>query len=200
MSILSDDRVDAVVGRVRTEGVDRGHLPFPPRDVSATKRAFCFGAFRDDIRLEQISYCAAGHLCLRRHVLAEVGGWDEHILTYGDKDLGLRLHAAGKNLVYDPRPSLTHLAAPAGGTRLIDPLAPWPAWQRAVSIHYLAWRHLRGAEFWRYGMVRAARHTFLLRQNAIRPWRWIPELWGYTRGLAIAWRWSREGVRSSFPA
>ena len=152
------------------------------------------------MRVERISYCVAGHFCVRRRVLADIGGWDEHILTYGDKDMGLRLYAAGRNVVYDPSPTLTHLAAAVGGTRLTDPRAPWPAWQRAVSVHYLALRHLRGTDFWRYGMIRAAQHTFLLRRNAVRPWRWLPELWGYTKGLAVAWRWSHHGVLSSFPA
>ena len=200
MAILVDPAVDAVTGRVITRGIDRRHLPPPPPDTTATDRAFRFGAYRDDVRIQRVSYCVVGHFCVRRAVLAEIGGWDEHVLTYGDKDMGLRLHAAGKNVVYDPRPVLTHLAAPAGGTRLSDSRAPWSSWQRAVSIHYLALRHLRGAELWRYGMVGAAKHTFLLRKNAIRPWRWLPELWGYAKGLAVAWRWSRKGVLSSFPA
>jgi GT2 family glycosyltransferase len=183
VAILGDATIDGVTGRVLTRGIDRQRLPTPPPTATAVERTFRFAAYRDDVRLERVSYCAAGHFCIRRAVLAEIGGWDEHVLTYGDKDMGLRLYAAGRNLVYDPRPTLTHLAAPAGGTRLTDSRAPWPSWQRAVSIHYLALRHLGGVDLWRYGLVRAAKHTFLLRRNAIRPWRW-----------------SREGVLSSFSA
>ena len=121
LALLADSAVDAVVGRVLTPGIDRLRLPYPPPQASAAKRAFCFGQYRDDVRVERISYCAAGHFCVRRRVLAEIGGWDEHILTYGDKDMGLRMYAAGKNVVYDPHPTLTHLAVATGGTRLTDP-------------------------------------------------------------------------------
>ena len=134
VAILVDPAVDAVTGRVITRGIDRRHLPPPPPDTTATDRAFRFGAYRDDVRIERVSYCVAGHFCVRRAVLAEIGGWDEHVLTYGDKDMGLRLHAAGKNVVYDPRPVLTHLAAPAGGTRLSDSRAPWSSWQQSPRI------------------------------------------------------------------
>lgn len=200
MSILEDESIDAVAGRVIRRGIDTAHRPPPLRDASPVARAYQFGVYRDDVRLENVAHCPAGHFCVRRRVLEEVGGWDEHILTYGDKDMGLRLHASGKKIVYDPRPELVHLAAPTGGSRLTDPRSPWPAWQRAVSIHYVALRHLRGADFWRYGMVRAAQHTFLLRRNAMRPWRWVPEMWGYAKGFVIAWVWSRHGVLSSYPA
>lgn len=196
VSIMQDEHVDAVVGRVTKNGNARPRRPAPGPEVSPTELAFSFAAFRDDHRVERIAYCVAGNLCLRRSVLFELGGWDEHVLTYGDKDLGLRMYAAGNNVVYDPRPALLHLVAPAGGTRLTDPRAPWSAWQRAVSIHYLAFRHLSGVNYWRYGLLRAARHTFLLRTNAVRPWRWIPEFWGYCRGLAIAWWWARCAAKA----
>ncbi len=200
ISILQNDDVDAAVGRITTRGIDRSHFPSPPSGISPIQHAFSFGDYRDDVRLERIAYCAAGHFSIRRAVLEAIGGWDEHILTYGDKDMGLRLYAARKNVVYDPRPSLVHLVAPAGGARLADPQAPWPAWQRAASIHYLALRHLGGSDFCRYGLARAARHTFLLRANALRPWRWPAEIWGYLTGLAIARRWAHQGLLSSLPA
>lgn len=194
MSIFQNGDVDAAVGRITTRGIDRSNLPSPPRSISPIQHAFSFGDYRDDVRLERIAYCAAGHFSIRRAVLEAIGGWDEHILTYGDKDMGLRLYAAGKNVVYDPRPRLVHLVAPAGGARLADPQAPWPAWQRAASIHYLALRHLGGRDFCRYGLARAARHTFLLRANALRPWRWPAETCGYLKGLVIARRWAHQGA------
>jgi GT2 family glycosyltransferase len=195
---LRDPGIDAVVGRVITRGIDRTRLPDPPGSISPVEQAFTFGKFRDDVRLEGIAYCVAGNLCLRREALVSVGGWDEHILTYGDKDLGLRLFAAGRTIVYDPTARIVHLVAPRGGTRLSDPASPWPAWQRAASIQYVAVRHLRGRQRWRYGWQRAAQHTFLLKRNALRPWTWFGEFAGFLVGSAVAYARSRsEGPLSS---
>lgn len=189
---LKDPSVDAVVGRVVTRGIDRTKFPQPPESMQPTDQAFTFGKYRDDVRQERIAYCVAGNLSLRRTALAAVGGWDENILTYGDKDLGLRLFAAGKKIVYDPTAEIVHLVAPRGGTRISDPASPWMAWQRAASIQYVAFQHLRGRDRWNYGYVRAAQHTFLLKRNAIRPWTWPAEIAGFVFGSAVAYAWSRK--------
>ena len=196
--IMADETIDATVGRITHSSPSTPSRQEIPRSTCPIKVAFQFTNYRDDRHVDGIAYCAAGNICIRRVALIDVGGWDEHILTYGDKDLGLRLYAAGKRIVYSPRPSMVHLVAGEGGTRLTGRRAPWSSWQRAVSIHYVAMRHLKGWNFLRFGLWRAARHTFLLRQNVVRPWRWLSELFGFLRGFFIARSWLQEGVRSSF--
>jgi GT2 family glycosyltransferase len=194
--ILKDDSIDAVAGYTVKEGQDEV-VPSPDLDVTSPEFAFRF-APRAPERIEGISYCSANHFCIRRSVLIDVGGWDEHILTYGDKEMSLRLASLGKKIVYDPRPKMTHLAVPRGGTRLSDKKAPWKPWQRAVSIHYLALKYLSGSMFVRQGLLKAARHTFLLKKNAIRPWRWPPEIFGWLKGYFIAVGWVKKGTKSPF--
>lgn len=197
--ILSDRDVDALCGYATIPGREGDHVPAPPDDVMLEDFVFAWRFTLMDRRLERIPGIAAGHFSIRKNVLAEIGGWDEHIITYGDKDIGLRLFKAGKNIVYDPSPKLIHLSASVGGSRLPDVNSPWRSWQRTTSCFYLAFRHLRGKYFWKYGVVRAARASFLLKRNAKNPLSWPREVWGFIRGYWIARRWARQGVHSSFP-
>ena len=199
VDIMSDKNIDALVGYTVSKKEDGNIFTCPVDASSAVDFAFAFHAYAPE-RIERISYCCANHFCIRRSVLMEVGGWDEHILTYGDKDMGLRLAEAGMNIVYDPRPKLVHIGAPDGGTRLSDGKSGWRAWQRAVSYLYLAYRHLGGRRFWKYGVLRAMRHTILLRRNTLRPWTWPSELAGLVKAFVVARRWAGEGVLSPFVA
>lgn len=198
LDIMTDPAVDAAIGYTTNESnrhTSKSTSPRPVPQGSHTPKVRTTGSER----IEHIDLCIANHFCIRRAVLFETGGWDEHILTYGDREMGFRLANAGKNIVYDPRPRIVHLVAPAGGSRLSDPTARWPSWQRAVSIHYLTLKYFRGKGvlFFLRGLMRAARHTLLLRRNAIRPWCWPIEIYGYIKGFFIARRWVREGTLSS---
>lgn len=197
LDVLRDPGIDAVVGRNESAGSDSRAFVVPDRSLPPALFAFQFLPVAEE-RMEGIPYCCAGNVCIRRSSFVDVGGWDERVLTYGDKDMGLRLFKAGKYIVYEPRAKMFHLRAPLGGTRLTDRRAPWSSWQRCVSIHYLAFRHLEGAAFWQHGPLRALRYTVLLKQNFKRPWRWLPETYGWARGLVTAWRWSRGGTVCSF--
>ncbi len=199
MMVAAETGADAVVGLITTPAIGLAWVPAPPRNLSPVEYAFRFNP-RVATRVEGISHTVAGNLLIKRAVLVAVGGWDENIATYGDKDLGLRLVAAGYRIVYDPAPKMTHLQAPVGGTRLTDAKAPWPGWQRCASIHYLAFRHMRGRLFVKHGLLRAARHSFLLRQNAIRPWCWLPEFWGWLKGMRMAYQWAKTGPALPFVA
>lgn len=196
-----DPSVHAVVGAIQpqhpqpTAPVPEGFSTLPP-EVQAYlySERFCQ-------RLERVGFMWAGNFSVRKDVLAAVGGWDEHILTYGDRDLGIRLAKAGYRIDYDPQASLIHVGAKVGGTRLSDESSPWSAWERCVSIHLLAWRHLSQHPllFLKFGLFRAARFSFLLRRNALRPWRWPVEVIGYTKAFVVARKWAKDGVKCSFP-
>ena len=196
-----DTSVDAVVGPAPKPGTEALY-PVPDGFDQLTPEV---QAYRGSIQfLEPITSVGcihAGNFSIRRRVLAEVGGWDECIITYGDRDLGIRLARKGYRIDYDPVASLIHLAAPAGGTRLSDHRAPWNSWQRCVSLHMLAWRHLwrHPVMFAKYGLFRAARFSFLLRHNAVRPWRWPAELAGYLLGMFIGLKGAIRGPQCSFP-
>jgi GT2 family glycosyltransferase len=195
--IIEDPEIDAVVGYTvdwREEGLFR---TMETSTQDAVDFSFHFRAVAPE-RIERIPFTCGGHLAIRKRTLREIGGWDEHILTYGDKDLGLRLFKAGKNVVYDPAPRVVHLAAPEGGTRLTDARCPWTAWQRCVSIQYLAYRHLSGTAFWRFGVLRSMRHSFLLRRHLLRPQCWIREFLGWVQGFWVARRWAAKGPLCSF--
>lgn len=196
----ADRNVHAVVGPALKSSADMlksvppGFLDDPP-EIQAFKAAVRF-----DVLLENIGCMHAGNFSIRSAVLAALGGWDEQIITYGDRDLGIRLKKAGFRMDYDPDAGLVHLAVPLGGTRLSDGRSAWNSWQRCVSIHMLAWRHLwrHPWYFVKYGLVRAARFTFLLRRNAIRPWLWPGEVLGYFAGMIMGFIYALKGPDCSF--
>jgi GT2 family glycosyltransferase len=138
---------------------------------------------------------------VRRDAFLSVDGFDENFAgaSYGDDaDMALRMQAAGMYIVYDPRPWLVHLLAPTGGLRLSDPRNAFSEADRALSGWIFALRHARGHVFWGlvYGWV--LRRTLLLRQNALRPWRWPSILVALLRSFRVACRAVRSGPRSRF--
>lgn len=130
---------------------------------------------------------------IRRSAFLAVGGFDEHFRgpSYGDDaDLALRLAGQGFRIVYDPRPWLVHLRAPAGGLRFRDPANRFGEAEKALSGLIVALRHGRGRSFWRLLYGWGIRRTFLLRQNVRRPWRQP----GIALGFARAWLEARRAV------
>ena len=198
LRVMEDPAIDAATGSNPTMLAEDDQIP-PPEDLTIEELAFEFPYLRINRRLERTPFSPACHFCIRKSVLAEIGGWDERILTYGDKDIGLRLWKAGKNIVYDPGPKLIHIAAKMGGTRLSDSRSPWLSWERCVSHFYLGFRHLHGIYFWKYAVWPAARATMLLRRNALDPTRWPQEIWGFLKGFWVARKWAKLCIKSSFP-
>ncbi|WP_414158166.1 glycosyltransferase [Pseudomonas sp. BNK-45] len=56
----------------------------------------------------QRQWLPSANLCLRRVWFERVGGFDERLRTGEDKDLGLRLHAAGARQISLPEPQVLH--------------------------------------------------------------------------------------------
>jgi len=147
--------------------------------------------------LRNVGYMCAGNFSVRKEAAIAAGGWDEHILNYSE-ELSLRLAGIGGRVDYDPDARIVHHQAPSGGTRVTDANNRMQPWERCVSLHYNAFRYLRGWMFVRYGLYTAARFSFLLKRNFIRPQCWPRELAGYFKAMVIARRWAKEGVKSPF--
>lgn len=194
----ADNRISAVSGSVvRTE--KEGGTPVSDKFMNSSHvvQAFTYLSYFKD-PMQDIGFMYANNFSVRKKILIKIGGWDEHVLNYGDRDLGIRLCLAGYRIDYDPHAKLIHHAAPIGGTRVTDRKNVMEPWKRCVSLHYLAWRHLNGWMFVRYGLFRAARFSFLLKQNALRPYKWPSEIAGFLKGLYIARQWVKDGVKSPF--
>src|SRR3989339_429202 len=196
---LHPPEVHGVAGGCITP-TDKTFYPVPPGFTHRNPVWQAFYHTRFDRPLQNICFMAGCNFSVRRESLIKAWGWDEHIINYGDRDLGIRLVQAGFRLDYDPEALLTHLAAPMGGTRVTDPKTPWKGYLRCISIFYLAFRHLSNNPnmFIRFGLWRGARFSFLLRDNLLRPWRWPKELAAYFFALAKAYRWGLQGVKSPF--
>jgi GT2 family glycosyltransferase len=200
MRHYTDAGVSGVTGSVVCNAADDMRtVPTRFRKASHLVQAFTYsGYFSEPMR--NIGFMYANNFSVRKEVLVRIGGWDEHVLNYGDRDLGIRLCAAGYRIDYDPEAKIVHHTASSGGSRVTDPQNSMKAWERCVSLHYLAWRHLHGWMFVKYGLYRAARFSFLLRRNALRPSVWPQEVAGFARAFFVARRWSKEGVKSPFVA
>jgi len=180
------------------------HLQWVPTPHDYTMKNNVWRAYRYTERfdkyIEKCGFMYGGNFSVRRDVLLKVKGWDEHIINYGDRDLGIRMTQAGYRIDYDPEAIIIHLCAPVGGTRVTDPKTHWKGHLRCVSIFYLAFRHLtrHPVLFCKYGLWRAARFSFLLKDNFMRPQNWFPEAIAYFKAMKIALRESREGLKSPF--
>lgn len=198
----ADDNIHAIVGQVLpTDPKKLADLRPQTSDLTKLSReSQAFSAERGILseRLNRVAFMWAGNFSIRRSVVEKLGGWDEHVITYGDKDMGLRLVKAGYRLDYDPEALIHHYAAPIGGTRITDPRSPWTGWLRCVSAWYLAIRHLKGIAFVQHGAYTAARRSILLKQNVVRPWRWPAEAFAFIKAYFVARAWAKDGVKSPF--
>ncbi len=91
-------------------------------------------------------HAPGGNFCIRRDVLAAIGGLDEQLALgaalYEETELALRLRTAGHRCWFAPAAQLTHLAAPMGGCRVPRDVPRYMhglAHNRALLIY----RHLR---------------------------------------------------------
>jgi len=188
--------VVAVVGIAKSKNwrplrSPEGFEKWPP-----LKQAFKYYPFIN--KLSKIAFMYAGNFSIKKEILVKIGGWDEHISTYGDREIGLRLYYNNYRIDYDPKAIVFHLEAKHGGTRLSDPNQPWKSHERAKSILYLAFKHLRGYMFIKHGLFRAARHTFLLKRNLLNPLKIPFEFIGFIKGCFIAYKLHKKGIKSPF--
>jgi GT2 family glycosyltransferase len=136
-----------------------------------------------------VAHLATCNCSLRRAAWDQVGGLDMAFAgnSYGDDyDLALRMHRAGMQIVFDPRPSVEHTRAPMGGLRLDDPRNPYAEWEKYVSLWVFHLRHV--PKKWRRWNFKEGilRKSLLLKRNALRPWRWPGVLAGLLRARSVA--------------
>jgi len=146
---------------------------------------------RDSSERREVFHLATCNCAVRRSAWEKVGGLDPVFAgnSYGDDtDLALRMRAADLRIIFEPSISVRHTRAPMGGLRLDDPLNPWSAADRYVSLWIFFIRHVPPR--WRRWYLRDAvlGKSLLLRQNFRRPWRW-PAILG---GLLLAARRARQ--------
>lgn len=201
-----DPSIDAVAGCGLAGATDMGEIPSKPVSrfdptfeqrlghAPAEIQAYCIRLAPRN-RVRGISWCAAGNFSVRRQAFEAVNGWDEHILNYGDRDMAVRLSKAGFRIDFDPDAPIWHLTYPTGGARMSDRRNPLRSWERCVSIFYGGWRHLGRypKAFITFTIFHAARFSFLSKRNALRPWRWVPEVLGFCWACIRAKRWADCG-------
>jgi len=131
---------------------------------------------------------------VRRGVALEIGGFDERFVGAAyrfETEFCRRLLRAGLTTRFDPRPSIDHLRAGTGGTRLRGSHLTSASPVHSVGDYYFA--HVEGAGLarWRYIARRMGREV-TTRFHARRPW-WIPvKLLGEVRGLLLARKLHRK--------
>ena len=134
------------------------------------------------------------NLSVRRGVALEIGGFDERFVGAAyrfETEFCRRLLRAGLTTRFDPRPSIDHLRAGTGGTRLRGSHLTSASPVHSVGDYYFA--HVEGAGLarWRYIARRMGREV-TTRFHARRPW-WIPvKLLGEVRGLLLARKLHRK--------
>jgi GT2 family glycosyltransferase len=196
----NNENIDGVVGSVFPPGVN-SWISFPNDffNRSLIWQSFYFTP-RYDVPLSNVGFMLGGNFSVRNSSIKKIGGWDENIINYGDRDLGLRMSKAGYRIDYEPRAKIIHLSAPIGGTRVTDPKTPWKGYQRCVSVFYLAFRHLTMEPrlFIKFGLWRAARFSILLKENAFRPWRWPFEMYSYFKAMYKAYQDASNGLKSPY--
>jgi len=152
---VDDPTLDAVAGQVLTPGA-RPRIKIPRR-FYWKYIGWSFFPMDYPYRCRTLNL-PSGNFSIRRELVLEVGGFDEHYVeTCGeDGEFSWRVHKAGGTAVYDPCATLTHLLAPTGGKRA-------GASSSHLSCSRTRWRLL---------------FYFWLRHFGIRAW---PDMWRYLR-------------------
>jgi GT2 family glycosyltransferase len=195
-----DDNVYGIAGSVASS-LTQEYFVTPPgyyKNRSIIWKAYHFNLMFDEPE-RNVSFMCYNNCSMRKESLIKVGGFDENILNYGE-DIGIRMAQAGNRIDYDPEAKIVHIAAPSGGTRVSDPKNRLKGYQRYLSIHYLAFRYLNKHPFLflKHGLWQAARFSFLLKYNFLRPWTWPNEIFGYFYSLILGYKLSTKGMQSPF--
>ncbi|WP_448570601.1 glycosyltransferase family 2 protein [Trichothermofontia sp.] len=151
---------------------------------------YCEGGFSQPVK--NCYWVAANNMLIKRSAFEKLNGWDEFILNYGDRNLGIRAAHQGMIVQWYPEASIIHLVAKSGGSRLSDPRNPIRGWRACVSIWYLAFKYLKlyPVAFCKFGAFKAARYSFLLKYNFFSVNRFLYSLFSYFLAAIIGLYWS----------
>lgn len=156
------------------------------------------GGFNRSVK--NCTWVSANNMMIKRSTFEAINGWDEYILNYGDRNLGVRAAKAGFQIHWYPDASIVHLRVKSGGSRMSDPNNPIQGWRACVSIWYLAFRYLKfhPIAFYKFGIFKAARYSFLLKKNFLSFDGLSSNLLYYLMGALIGFRWSFNQPLSSY--
>ena len=182
-----DPTVDAVAGQVLVPGQKPG-LGLPERYYWPFVGWSCFPLNYAE-RCESINL-PSGNMSIRREMAFQVGGFDENFnfTCSEDADFSWRVHLAGGRVVFDPKPSLLHLATPAGGKRPGCANEYLRCSRERWALLFYFWLHHFGFKAWRE-MWRFLRDCLLRKAVFFRPWL-LPQgvadlIWGIARARRL---------------
>jgi GT2 family glycosyltransferase len=187
LSNYRDKDIHAVSGHV----VQRKGWPKRPKRKRWDKILdYRYFALDGDIRVKGIAnFCGANH-SVRVDYLKAIGGYDKEFMGWAfreDTDAAIRLWKSGAKIVFDPKTSLLHLAAPMGGCRITKAI---PEWMISYPATWFAIKHFfPGYIFWLDVFFLNVRKYVLRKQNIRRPWVFPYAIASYIYGVILGfWR------------
>jgi GT2 family glycosyltransferase len=185
----------AIVGQILQPREKPEDIPYQPRGGQLRRYMdfpFC------STRGQYIENAMAGNLSLKREKALQIGGFDENfpppVASHFESEFAKRMVRSGGIIWFEPRASLRHLAAPAGGIRSkgshLTSLSP----HHGIGDCYFALRTGHGLEKCWY-LTRKPFREVRTRFHLAHPW-WIPlKLIGEIRALMFALALSRTPPR-----
>jgi GT2 family glycosyltransferase len=157
----------------------------PPRHLE-----FRYFDFDSPRRRENVAALCGGNHSIRRATALAIGGYDENYLGWAfreETDLALRLIRVGKQIVFDPRAGLLHLATPSGGCRLSGFQQMLQQWKMSFPAHYFCWKHLWGSRCFWQELGESFRRSILCRHNVAAPYRLPAAAVSFAFSLGYSW-------------
>jgi GT2 family glycosyltransferase len=182
---LREEGVWAVAGQVLQPGEEPEHF-----DEAALHR----GELRDlEFRFTHDAACdvenvMAGNLSVDREKVLSIGGFDEQFTGAAyrfESDFARRILKAGGRIRYEPRASIRHLKARAGGVRAYGDHRSSPSPAHSFGDYLFARRHV--PHFAPY-VLRRLRQNVLTKWHLRHPWAIPAKAVGELRGLLQALR------------
>ncbi|MEM9313882.1 MAG: glycosyltransferase [Pseudomonadota bacterium] len=189
----------AVVGQILQPGEEPSAVVYEPQG-GRLHRYMDFPFY--STRARTIENVMAGNLSVKRAAAIAVGGFDENftppVASRFESEFARRLIDSGHRIVFDPRPSIRHLAVSTGGTRSEGYFLRSAKPIFAVGDYYFALRVGRDFERLRYMAKRPFRQV-ATRFHLRNPWWILPKFIGELRALFLALRLYRLGAKLAFP-
>lgn len=132
---------------------------------------------------------------IKRNVALRLGGYDTNYSGRAlreETDMAIRIYGSGGHIIYSPKCSLFHLAAPSGGCRALEQSAINEARSRAASDCYFLFKHFsKDAHFVYVILFNHLKQYIFTRKNILKPWRLPLAAIGYLFAFCEAYRMNR---------
>jgi GT2 family glycosyltransferase len=180
--------VKAVAGRVTQEMFN---YPSVPQKWPRIKDYY-YLSLDSNKRVENISTFRGCNFSIRVDYMKFIGGFDENYIGWAyreDSDASIRIWKSGGNIVFDPKSSLIHLAAPSGGCRINRNIQRPVEWTVSFPANYFAFRHFfPNVEFWKQILILNVRRYVLRKDNLYKIWRFPMAIFAYVYSLLLAFK------------